>query len=418
MKRIIFALLVLVLTVSLVFAGGNKAASSGTRSTLSVLSPAITVVNDVFVEMTDRFAADNPNVRVEYASLGSDYENTMKVRMASNQLPDVFSTHGWAKLRYAEYLMDLKDQSWAKNIDPTMRSLVTIGDKVLTLPMDQFRSGFTYNVGLLQEYGIAVPSTWDEMERAFETIKQKSGGAATGIHIGGMDNWMFGAWINTAATPLTSTVGAGQGDALKNGTYDWNRFMPLPAKLLEYREKGYLNKDYLTSNFQDHVRAFAEGKFAFSMIGPDIIPTARQINPNFRGGVMPIPAMAPGDAPAFQGGEMNSFGVWKDTKNPDVAKKFIEFAAQSEFVIKVCQATSSPSGLTTIKPNLGEMDQFWNRYANSPAVPMWDREFMPNGMWDVMSVAGQELMSGALTPQRFLDHMKSEYLRLRAVAGM
>ena len=420
MKKTISVFLFLVLAGALVFAGGNKAASggaSGSGGTLSVLTPAQTIVNDILIEITDNFAAANPGIKVEYATLGSDYENVMKVRMASNQLPDVFGTHGWAKLRYAEYLMDLQDQPWAKNIDPAIRSLVTIGDKVLTLPMDSFKSGFTYSVKILQDYGIEVPSTMEEMERAFETIKQKSGGSVTGLHIGGMDNWMYGAYINTFATPLTSTAGAGQGQALINGTYDWNKFMPIPVKLLEYRDKGYINKDYLTSTFQDSVRALAENKAAFSMIGPDIIPTAQQINPGFKGGIMPIPAMFPGDAPAFQGGEMNSFGVWKDTKNAEAAKLYLQFAARPENITKICQATSSPSGITTVKPDLGELAQYWSKYATNPVVPMWDREYLPNGMWDVMSVAGQELMTGALTPQGFVDHMKSEYLRLRAVAA-
>ena len=393
----------------------KQQAAQGPKGSLEVLTPAVGIVSTILADINSSFAAAYPDIHVEYASLGGDYENTMKIKMASNQLPDVYGTHGWAKLRYAEYLMDLQDQPWAKNIDPSIRSLVTIGDKVLTLPIDSFRSGFVYSVKVLQDYGIDVPTTMDQMEKAFETIKQKSGGTVTGLYIGGSDNWMYGAYINTFATPLTVTAPTNDGQALKSGTYDWSKFMPIPTKLLEYYSKGYINKDCLTSTFADAVKALAENKYAFTMIGPDVIPSAQAINPDFKGGIMPIPSVY-GDAPAFQGGEMNSWGVWKDTKNPDAAKLYLQFAARPENVTKICQATSSPAGITTVKPDLGELAQYWDKYASNPVVPMWDREFMPNGMWDSMSVAGQELMSGSLNAQGFVDRMHSEYLRLRAAA--
>jgi len=391
--------------------------SQGPKGNLEVLTPAVGIVSTILSDINNSFAAAYPDIHVEYASLGGDYENTMKVKMASNQLPDVFGTHGWAKLRYAEYLMDLQDQPWAKNIDPTIRSLVTIGDKVLTLPIDSYRSGLVYSVKILQDYGIEVPGTTSELEQAFETVKQKSNGSITGLYIGGSDNWMYGSYINTSATPLTVTAPVNDGEALKNGTYDWNKFLPIPTKLLEYYNKGYINKDCLTSNFSDAVKALAENKCAFIMIGPDIIPSAQEINPDFKGGIMPIPAVFPGDTPAFQGGEMNSWGVWKDTQNAEAAKLYLQFAARPENVTKICQATSSPAGITTVQPDLGDLAQYWNKYSKNPVVPMWDREYMPNGMWDVMSVAAQELMSGSMNAQGFVDQMKSEYIRLRAVAA-
>ena len=408
----------------LVFAFGacqkkQQPTSQGPKGSLDVLAPAVGIVSTILDEINTAFTKEYPDIKVEFGTIGSgDYETVMKVKMASNQLPDVFGTHGWAKLRYAEYLMDLQGEPWAGNLDPAIRPVVTIGSKVLTLPIDSFKCGLTYSVTVLENFGLEVPSTMEEMERAFEVIKQKSGGSVTGLYIGGGDSWMYGAYINTFATPLTATAASNNGQALLDGSYDWNKFVPLPTKLLEYYNKGYINKDCLTSTFADSVRAFAENKYAFSVIGPDIIPSAQSINPSFKGGIMPVPAVFPGDTPVFQGGEMNSWGVWKDTKSPDAAKLYLQFAIRPENATRICQATSSPSGITTIKPVLGDLERDWVKYANNPVVPMWDREFMPNGMWDVMSVAGQELMTGSLNIPRFVDHMKSEYFRLRAVAGL
>lgn len=42
----------------------------------------------------------------------ADYEAALKTRMAANELPDVFETHGWSRLRYSEYLMPVNDEPW------------------------------------------------------------------------------------------------------------------------------------------------------------------------------------------------------------------------------------------------------------------------------------------------------------------
>ena len=55
----------------------------------------------------------NPDIKVEFSAPGADYEKLMKIKMAANDMPDVFSTHGWAKVRYGDFLLDLRDQPWA-----------------------------------------------------------------------------------------------------------------------------------------------------------------------------------------------------------------------------------------------------------------------------------------------------------------
>ena len=49
-------------------------------------------------------------VKVTLDEYGDDYESTMKTRMASNDLPDIFETHGWSLIRYKEYLTDLSEE--------------------------------------------------------------------------------------------------------------------------------------------------------------------------------------------------------------------------------------------------------------------------------------------------------------------
>ena len=46
---------------------------------------------------------------VDFQAPGSSYEELMKTKMSANELPDVFTTHGWSVARYSDYLMPVND---------------------------------------------------------------------------------------------------------------------------------------------------------------------------------------------------------------------------------------------------------------------------------------------------------------------
>ena len=63
-------------------------------------------------EILEQFMKENPGVKISYTTQGSDYEQLMKARMASNDLPDMFWLTPYAQLQQFEkngYLMDLSD---------------------------------------------------------------------------------------------------------------------------------------------------------------------------------------------------------------------------------------------------------------------------------------------------------------------
>src|SRR5690606_30913443 len=88
--------------------------SNGSKKRLTVYnSNSDPAVQKVIQQIVDEFEKENPDIDVELNFPGSQYENIMRVKMAANDLPDVFDTHGWAKIRYGKYLADLRDEEWA-----------------------------------------------------------------------------------------------------------------------------------------------------------------------------------------------------------------------------------------------------------------------------------------------------------------
>lgn len=387
---------------------------SGKEIRLNVSTNVVGEQAKVLQEITERFMEENPDIKVDFSAPGKEYENMMKVKMASSDMPDVFATHGWAKQRYGEFLEDLSGEAWAAEISEAIKpSVADESGKVYVLPMDQDKSGPTYNVDILNEYGIEVPSTYEELLAACEIIKTKSGGKVIPIHIGGADAWPLGQFLDFFATPLLISAENNEGEALLNGTFDWNKFDVLPQMLKDLQDKGYLNKDVLTSKYSDSAKAFAEGKAAFTVIGPYFIEEAQKINPELKGGLMPIPSIVPGDTATFAGGEKTTWGVWNKSKNMEAAKKYVAFFAKPENITLVAKSNQLPPGLNGVDIDAGQLTEYYEKYKDTRVLPYFDRIYLPNGMWDVMCKNGQDLLSGGITAREYSENMKKEFERLK-----
>jgi len=387
------------------------------KVTLTVMTNIVGEPAKVLEDIANKFMDENPDIKIDFSAPGTEYENIMKMKMASNELPDVFATHGWAKVRYGEYLADLKDEEWAGKLDAAIKSSVTDEQgKVYVLPMDQDKSGPVYNAAVLEKYGIEVPMTWDELLKAAEEIKTKSNGEVTPIHIGGADSWPIGQFFDFYATSLFVSPEKNDGEQLIDGSFDWTRFDVLPQMFLDLQTKGYLNKDVLTAKYNDSAKAFAEGKAAFGVYGPYLIEEALKINPELKAGLMPIQSVVAGDTPTLAGGEKTTWGVWKDTPHSEAARKFVAYYAKPENISLVAASNALPPGLEGIAIDAGSLTADFEKYKDLRVFPYFDRVYLPNGMWDVMCKNGQDMLAGVITPREYSENMKKEYDRLRAAS--
>src|SRR5947207_4183683 len=76
--------------------GGAPSNQGGTPSspiTLTVVTNQVGNQAQVLKDIAQKFEKANPNIKVDFQAPGSEYENIMKVKMASKHMPDVFSTH-------------------------------------------------------------------------------------------------------------------------------------------------------------------------------------------------------------------------------------------------------------------------------------------------------------------------------------
>lgn len=390
----------------------KKSSSAASRITVdsSVNDP---VVQRVYKDIVEAFKQENPDIDVDLQFPGSEHDNILKVKMAANEMPDVFDTHGWAQVRYGNYLADLRDEAWVPELTDTIKDVVTDKDgKVYALVLSEAKDGFTYNADLLGKLDIPVPKTFDELMAAADKIVKATNGETVPFHFSGIDDWTIGQYFDLMATPLLISPENNEKEALLNGTFDWTKWTPLPEKFQEMHQKGYLNKDVITAKYSDASRQFAEGKVAFVMVNPSFAEEVRKINKDMKIGYMPVPSLVAGDEPSFSGGERFTMGIWKDSEKMEQAKKFLAFFAKPENMSKIANVTMLPPGLKGVEAQ-HEFSPYYEQYKDVRVFPYFDRVFLPSGMWDVLCKQGTELLAGRITPEKYSEVMKQEAERLR-----
>ncbi|MFC0559166.1 ABC transporter substrate-binding protein [Halalkalibacter alkalisediminis] len=395
--------------------GGDSTAGSGDSSNALTLYSGVSedAEKEAIEEVAQAFE-DETGISIDINFPGTGYEDQMRVRMASNDLPDLFDTHGWAINRYGEYVADLSNMDWVEHFDPAMAPILKDEDgKVYAFPINQAKDGIMYNATLLEEYGIELPTTVDEWVDAMETVKEKGNGEVTPLWIPGSNQYTIAQILDQLSTPLLVTADSHNYESeLLDGSVDWSTYTALPEFLKELQEKELLNTDVLTASEAQRIELMAQNKIAFTFAGGAFGPAVTELNPDIQVGAVPVPAFWEGDEPSWIGGERNTFAVFKDSKNVEEAKQFIEFLAQPKNAKKLAEATSLPAGVTSVETE-NYYSEFYDKWAHVEIQPYFDRVYLPSGMWDVYAITGQELLSGTKTAEQVSEEMQSEYLRLR-----
>ncbi|WP_243522917.1 ABC transporter substrate-binding protein [Bacillus pseudomycoides] len=418
MKKFTVLFLILLLTIGLFGCGKGTSGEASEKGKGKVkLTVAFSMADqsskNAFLEIIKDFEKENPNIKVDAQELGS-YENTMKMKMASNELPDLFDTHGWSIKRYGNYLADLSGEQWVANLSDSIKPVITDEKgKVYAFPLNEAKDGVLYNVEVLEKYKIEPPKTFDELMDASEKIVKESNGEVTPFFFSGLDSWTIGQYFDYFATPLLISPKENHADELLNNKFNWNNWTYLPEKFKEMYKKGYINKEMLTAKYVDEARLFAENKLAFALHGPASLADVKKINSNAKLGVFPIPAIQEGDKPTFAGGERYTLGLWKDSKHPKEAKKLLAFFSKEENVKKMADVTFSPAPFKSVEGG-AELTTYYEKYKDIRVFSYFDRAYLPNGMWDVMLTNGEELISGNITPEQYSENMEKEVKRLNS----
>lgn len=302
--------------------GGSTGSGTELSGKITFLTNRTDMIGKEYDDYVKRFNEKYPNIKVEFEGSQTDYNQQAKVRMAGDELPDVMFIPTIPNSDLPKYFAPLDDLGLDDKI--TFKDFRSYEGKVYGITTGNSTSGIVYNKKAFADAGITeIPKTWDEFLAACEKLKQKG---IVPLASNFKDKWPLNNWVydlprlieNNADfpnaklntdTPFTMDNGYGKAFSL----------------IRELNEKGYLEKDINSTNWEQSKKDVASGKFAMYFLGNWVINQvvgAGTTSDNV--GFFPLPYDNSGKLRAALSPDF-FYAVSKNSKNVDAAKAFVKW---------------------------------------------------------------------------------------------
>ncbi len=315
-------------------AGGGDDSSEDGKVTLSFLTGDDDQILAPSKAVAAAFEDENPDIsiKIETQPGGSEGDNLIKTRLATGEMNDMFLYNSGALLQALDpqqNLTPLTDRPWVADAMPSFLDSTKADDDQFGAPIGTaFGGGIAYNIGVYEDLGLTVPTTWDEFLSNSEKIKQAG---ITPVMQTYSDTWtsqivMLADFHNILvqdpewADEYTNNQ-AKYGDEPGLSSFE---------KIADLSDAGLLNEDFASAKLDEGLERVASGEAAQY---PMLTLSFGQMVSNYpdsadKVGFFPIP----GDDPATNGLTAwmgNAVYIPKTTTGDklEAAKKFTDFLA-------------------------------------------------------------------------------------------
>lgn len=362
--------------------------------------------------VTEAFEKANPGVTIDLVAMTNSYEADMTVRLSSNDIPDIWATHGWSLLRYSEFLEPLNNQPWAENFNAALEpAMVNEEGEFFAFPAVTDVAGIVYNAAVLEGAGIdpAALTTWEAFGEAAATLKAAG---ITPITASGRDNWFAGNIADFMASGAYSEDGL---ETLASGEFPPAGYATMLEEINGWAEQDYFNADYSSVSQDGIARSLAEGTTGFVFVQNYLVASALGFNPDAQLGYIPVPGFE--TDPYLVGGEGHAYGVSRTSEHKDVALDYLAFLAEPENASTLATAIGGIPGLTNAESDLGTLAASYEQFVEPGEYriePYFDRVYLPNGMWDTMVTTTDSIITGQTGVEGAVDQVASQFSTLAA----
>ncbi|MDD9267134.1 ABC transporter substrate-binding protein [Paenibacillus sp. GCM10023248] len=317
-------------------AGGTAGSTSKPTLTVWMKKQLFEDQNNLVTERAKQFGAENNvNVNIEVIAY-EDFYPKWSAAIESKTVPDV-SFFGYQEVgqfygkNVLEDLSDLvkKVESANGEIQPSLKKAITFQGKQYAIPFWTESQVLYYRKDMLKNAGFdAPPKTWEE----FRTMAKKLTDPGKGVYGAGIGYgkgnsdaefltrgiiWSYGGSLDTQDG---KTVIANSPETVTAAKYIRDIFLTdksTPPSALGWDDSGN-NKAYLS------------GQAAMIFNTGSVLATIKKDNPELyeKTGIAPFPA---GPKGTYIPGISNNLGIFKDSKNKDLAKKFIEYMVATDW---------------------------------------------------------------------------------------
>lgn len=396
-------------------AGGSGGGATGTGEPLRIVNGKIEIdpqLKDIAKKYQEETGQE---IIIESLGGGVDIQGQLKSYLAANNMPDMFVIGGDGDYaNWTDYVADLGDTAFAKDTDFTYKDDAT--GKVVGFPYAVEGYGITYNADILEKAGVdpAKLINYDAYKEAFEKIdsmKDELGltavasvAAESGQMYWSTGNHLFGYYYTGGLKRDDHTYF----DRAMNGELDDARlkeFAEFTKLLFQYSDSQVL----ISGTYDDQLALWAQGKTAFVTQGNWVDPSLPTYNVTFKCGIAPF-AFTKKDMPQLLADCPSWWVVYKDSKNVDGAKAFLDYLATSEAgqnaLVKEA-GMISPYKSSTVKPTT-PLAVSLKTYVDAGNTSSWDWSNMPEGLaQNALGVVFESFAKGDLDTDQFVELMKT-----------
>lgn len=434
MKKIFVFMLVLLVAVSVLTAGGAKEQPKG-KIPLSMWFWGASSVNQQALQqaLVDKFNATHPEyeLTIEYRpSVNAD----MAVALAAGEGPDiVYESSPSLSLvyiqsgKYADLTEYSKKFGWEDRIIKPMYDSSSMNGRLYSVPMGLSYIVMVYNEKVLNENGWKVPKTIEELKNVMDQAMAK------GLYgsVTGQKGWKP---TNEDYTSLFFTNFAGPEEIYKclTGEQKWNSKWVNWAieESKTWFEKGYLCSDYVDLDWGEAAQLLIDGRSPFYFGPIRFIQNFGQYVANEDNDFIKMtvfPGAREGVNPSYTIGASGVLAINANTEHKDACADFLDMFLSTDFIEEVAQGwpgywgvplknldnlnTSNSKGLTR---TFLESLKVASAAVNAGNFGYYCSSYLPPETFD-LSCNIDSVWLGELSTNDFLDEMDAAFTREKAM---
>jgi len=304
--------------------GGSQSTSADKNEisgTITFLTNRTDMVGEKYDDYAKRFNEKYPDAHVEFEAV-TDLDKTTKIRVGSGEFPDVVLIPTIPNSDLPKYFTPLDDLGLNDRI--YFKDYKSFENKVYGISVGATTTGILYNTKAFADAGItAVPQTLDEFYAAADKLKA-AGKVALASNF--KDQWTLYPWSSEIPTAIAGDANLNNKRLESDAPYQLdNPYGQSMSIIRNMYEKGYLEPDINSTNWEQSKKDIASGKFAMYVIGNWAIPQVIESGTDSSNiGYFPFPYDNSGKYNVTLAPDW-AYGVNKNSEHPATAKAFVKW---------------------------------------------------------------------------------------------
>jgi raffinose/stachyose/melibiose transport system substrate-binding protein len=294
---------------------------------------------DLWTKLDALFADMHPEIQLTRSRparpKGKSNDDVLIAAAAAGIAPDVYSVNvtAWQQARLVELGLPLAlDRYYAQKpnlnrIYRWMREQARFNGRLYGVPHEMEFIAFWYNAKVFEKHGLEIPSTWEELLKAAQTLL-----SAKVMPIAEQAHWNYG---HLYSLTLAAIGGKGIVDDIVAGNKRWDSADPIKAAevILDLQRRGYLPPNPTdegdpaypmgASFVSGKVGMWATGTWSVGWMQQQANESQGEFAFEFSG--MPSPTGTQPLESNLAGGSGGGHSVWSQSRLPEQAVTFLDF---------------------------------------------------------------------------------------------